>query len=183
MDSTPRPQASSLAVVPVLLAGGSGTRLWPLSREQYPKQFLSFLGQQSLFQNTALRVRTLAGVAPPVVIGSQAHRFLIAEQLRAIAAEATSILLEPEGRNTVTAAAVAAHFVAEKFGEDAYVFLAPADHAIPDDRAFPAAADPRIPDGRASAAAVACAAKAAADGYIVTFGIKPTRAETGYGYL
>jgi mannose-1-phosphate guanylyltransferase/mannose-6-phosphate isomerase len=169
MDSTPRPQAPALAVIPVLLAGGSGTRLWPLSREQYPKQFLSFLGQRSLFQNTALRVRGLQHVAPPVVIGSQAHRFLIAEQLGEIDVGATSILLEPEGRNTVTAAAVAAHFVAEKFGEDALVFLAPADHAIPDERAF--------------AAAVACAAKAAGDGYIVTFGIKPTRAETGYGYL
>jgi len=169
MDSTPRPQASSLAVIPVLLAGGSGTRLWPLSREQYPKQFLSFLGQQSLFQNTALRVRTIESSAAPIVIGSQAHRFLIAEQLREAGVDATAILLEPEGRNTVTAAAVAAHFIAGKFGEDALVFLAPADHAIPDERAF--------------AEAVTCASKAAADGYIVTFGIKPTRAETGYGYL
>jgi mannose-1-phosphate guanylyltransferase/mannose-6-phosphate isomerase len=169
MDSTPRPQACSLAVVPVLLAGGSGTRLWPLSREQYPKQFLSFLGQKSLFQNTALRVGTIDAAMPPVVIGSQAHRFLIAEQLREANVAATSILLEPEGRNTVTAAAVAAHFVAEKFGEHALMLIAAADHAILDEPAF--------------ARAVANATQAAADGFIVTFGIKPTRAETGYGYL
>jgi mannose-1-phosphate guanylyltransferase/mannose-6-phosphate isomerase len=169
MDSTPRPQAHSLAVVPVLLAGGSGTRLWPLSREQYPKQFLSFLGQRTLFQNTALRVGTIDAATPPVVIGSQAHRFLIAEQLREANVAATSILLEPEGRNTVTAAAVAAHFVAEKFGERALILIAAADHAILDEPAF--------------ARAVANATEAASDGFIVTFGIKPTRAETGYGYL
>jgi mannose-1-phosphate guanylyltransferase/mannose-6-phosphate isomerase len=165
----PRPQASPLAVIPVLLAGGSGTRLWPLSREQYPKQFLSFLGQRSLFQNTALRVGGIEAAVSPIVVGSQAHRFLIAEQLREADVEATSILLEPHGRNTVTAAAVAAHFVAAQFGEDALIFLAAADHAIEDQHAF--------------ARAVECAAKAAADDYIVTFGIKPTRAETGYGYL
>jgi mannose-1-phosphate guanylyltransferase / mannose-6-phosphate isomerase len=169
MHSTPRPPADSLAVVPVLLAGGSGTRLWPLSREQYPKQFLSFLGQQSLFQNTALRVGMIDGAMPPVVIGSQAHRFLIAEQLREANVAATSILLEPEGRNTVTAAAVAAHFVAEKFGERALILIAAADHAILDEPAF--------------ARAVATGVRVAADGFIVTFGIKPTRAETGYGYL
>jgi len=106
---------------------------------------------------------------PPIVIGSQAHRFLIAEQLREANVAATSILLEPEGRNTVTAAAVAAHFVAEKFGERALILIAAADHAILDEHAF--------------ARAVATAAQAAADGFIVTFGIKPTRAETGYGYL
>src|SRR5690242_1203034 len=136
MDSTPRPQADALAVVPVLLAGGSGTRLWPLSREQYPKQFLSFLGQRSLFQNTALRVGLIDAAMPPVVIGSQAHRFLIAEQLREANVAASSILLEPEGRNTVTAAAVAAHFVAEKFGERALILIAAADHAILDESAF-----------------------------------------------
>jgi mannose-1-phosphate guanylyltransferase/mannose-6-phosphate isomerase len=148
MDFMPRPQASPLAVIPVLLAGGSGTRLWPLSREQYPKQFLSFLGQRSLFQNTALRVGGIEAVRSPIVVGSQAHRFLIAEQLLEADIDATSILLEPHGRNTVTAAA---------------------DHAIADQSAF--------------ARAVQCAAKSAADDYIVTFGIKPTRAETGYGYL
>ena len=169
MEVIPCPQASSLAVIPVLLAGGSGTRLWPLSREQYPKQFLSFLGQRSLFQNTALRVQSIEAAAPPVVVGSQSHRFLIAEQLREANVPATSILLEPTGRNTVTAAAVAAHFVVGEFGEQALVFLAAADHAILDSSAF--------------VRAVEYAARAADDGYIVTFGIKPTRAETGYGYL
>jgi len=169
MDFTPRPQANSLAVIPVLLAGGSGTRLWPLSREQYPKQFLSFLGQRSLFQNTALRVGTIEDAMPPIVVGSRAHRFVIAEQLREAHVPSTSIILEPHGRNTVTAAAVAAHFVAAEFGRDALIFLAAADHAILDERAF--------------ALAVGAAAQAASEDYIVTFGIKPTRAETGYGYL
>jgi len=169
MEFSPRPQANALAVVPVLLAGGSGTRLWPLSREQYPKQFLSLLGRLSLFQNTALRISAVESSAAPVVVGSHAHRFVIAEQLREADVPATSILLEPEGRNTVTAAAVAAHFVAEEFGEDALMLLLPADHAIPDQSAFERA--------------VKCAAQAAAQDYIVTFGIKPTRAETGYGYL
>ena len=169
MDFMPRPQASPLAVVPVLLAGGSGTRLWPLSREQYPKQFLSFLGQRSLFQNTALRVGAIEHALPPIVVGSRAHRFLMAEQLREASVPATSILLEPHGRNTVTAAAVAAHFVAGEFGRDALIFLAAADHAILDEHAF--------------ARAVAAATNVASDDHIVTFGIKPTRAECGYGYL
>ena len=169
MDASPRPEAPAHAVVPVLLAGGSGTRLWPLSREHYPKQFLSLLGRHSLFQNTALRVSAVEGSTPPIIVGSHAHRFVIAEQLREADARATSILLEPHGRNTVTAAAVAAHYVAEEFGEDALIFLMAADHAIPDQSAFERA--------------VQAAAQAAAQDYIVTFGIKPTRAETGYGYL
>jgi len=169
MNSSPRPQASALAVTPVLLVGGSGTRLWPLSREQYPKQFLSLLGRQSLFQNTALRIGAVEGSTAPIIVGSRAHRFVIDEQLREADVKAASILLEPEGRNTVTAAAVAAHHAARESGDDALVLLMPADHAIPDQEAF--------------SRAVHAAARAAAQDYIVTFGIKPTRPETGYGYL
>jgi mannose-1-phosphate guanylyltransferase/mannose-6-phosphate isomerase len=156
-------------VVPVLMAGGSGTRLWPLSREQHPKQFLSLLGQQSLFQETALRTAKIDEATSPVVIGSGAHRFVIAEQLRQANIRDAAMLLEPEGRNTAPAAAVAAHFVAEEFGPDAIVFLMAADHAIGDQAAFEAA--------------VQSAIDAATQGYIVTFGITPTRPETGFGYL
>ncbi|NGY04631.1 mannose-1-phosphate guanylyltransferase/mannose-6-phosphate isomerase [Solimonas terrae] len=156
-------------MVPVLMAGGSGTRLWPLSREQHPKQFLSLLGQQSLFQQTVLRTTTIDEATAPVVIGSGTHRFVIAEQLRQAGIRDAAILLEPEGRNTAPAAAVAAHFVAEEFGPDAIVFLMAADHAIGDQAAFEAA--------------VQSAIDAASQGYIVTFGIRPTRPETGFGYL
>jgi mannose-1-phosphate guanylyltransferase/mannose-6-phosphate isomerase len=156
-------------VVPVLMAGGSGTRLWPLSREQHPKQFLSLLGRSSLFQDTALRTSKIDEAVSPVIIGSAAHRFVIAEQLRTAQIRDAAMLLEPEGRNTAPAAAVAAHFVAEEFGPDAIVFLMAADHAIGDQAAFEAA--------------VQSAVEAATQGYIVTFGIKPTRPETGFGYL
>ncbi|NKF22418.1 mannose-1-phosphate guanylyltransferase/mannose-6-phosphate isomerase [Solimonas marina] len=156
-------------VVPVLMAGGSGTRLWPLSREQHPKQFLSLLGNASLFQDTALRTAKIDEAVGPVVIGAAAHRFVIAEQLRQAKIRDAAMLLEPEGRNTAPAAAVAAHFVAEEFGPDAIVFLMAADHAIDDQAAFERA--------------VQSAVDAATQGYIVTFGIKPTRPETGFGYL
>ncbi|HEY9545597.1 MAG TPA: mannose-1-phosphate guanylyltransferase/mannose-6-phosphate isomerase [Solimonas sp.] len=156
-------------VVPVLMAGGSGTRLWPLSREQHPKQFLSLLGKSSLFQETALRTSRIEEAISPIVIGSVAHRFLIAEQLRQAEIRDAAVLLEPEGRNTAPAAAVAAHFVAEEFGPDALVFLMAADHAIGNQAAFEAA--------------VKSAVDVASQGYIVTFGITPTRPETGFGYL
>lgn len=156
-------------ITPVILAGGSGTRLWPLSREQYPKQFLSLLGDTSLFQDTVLRTATMDRMSGPLVVGSAAHRFLIAEQLQQVNAAKTTLLLEPEGRNTTPAVAVAAHLVADAFGPDALLFIMPADHAIADPVAF--------------AAAVKAAVEIAEMDYIVTFGIKPTRPETGFGYL
>jgi mannose-1-phosphate guanylyltransferase/mannose-6-phosphate isomerase len=158
-------------LVPVLLAGGVGTRLWPLSREQFPKQFHALLSDssRSLFQQTALRTAGIDQAVAPVVIGAEAHRFVLEEQLAQAKIRGATILLEPEGRNTAPAAAVASHFVAEEHGPDAILFIMAADHAIADKHAF--------------AQAVQQAMAAAAQGYIVTFGIKPTRPETGFGYL
>lgn len=158
-----------MILVPVMLAGGSGTRLWPLSREQHPKQFLKLIGDQTLLQGTALRARNLPGVVPPLAICGDRHRFIVAEQLQEAGISGAQIMLEPEGRNTAPAAAVVAHYVAEKHGPDALVFLMAADHVIPDQAAFESA--------------VRAACELAAQGRIVTFGITPTRPETGYGYM
>lgn len=156
--------------MPVILAGGSGTRLWPLSREVYPKQFLRIGGENTLLQQTALRAAQVPGVTAPVVICGEAHRFLVAEQLREIGVNHASIILEPEGRNTAPAAAVAALFAQQQHGDDALVFLMSADHAVADVPAF------------CQAASLAAEA-AAGDQRIVVFGIRATRPETGYGYL
>lgn len=158
-----------MTLLPVLMAGGSGTRLWPLSREQYPKQFLKLLNERSLLQNTALRVSRLEDSAPPLVIGGDAHRFVIAEQMREIGFDQATVMLEPEGRNTAPAAAVAAHYASTHFGPQALVFLLAADQAVENTPAF--------------IAAVEAAAKVAATGKIVTFGIQPTHPETGFGYI
>ncbi len=156
-------------ILPVLLAGGSGTRLWPQSREQYPKQFLNLIDDKSLLQNTALRAARIPGALPPLVICGDQHRFIAAEQLRQIGIKDATIILEPVGRNTAPAAAIAAQFAKEKYGEDTLVFLMAADHAVRDVDAF--------------AKSVGIASNAASLGRIVAFGIVPTRAETGYGYL
>lgn len=160
--------APSPSILPVLLAGGSGTRLWPLSRELYPKQFLNLVDTRSLLQNTALRAAQLPGALPPLVICGEQHRFIAAEQLRQVGASGC-VLLEPEGRNTAPAAAVAALHAVARHGPQTLVFLMAADHAIPDQAAF--------------ADAVSKAAALAAQGRIVTFGIQPTCPETGFGYL
>lgn len=156
-------------ILPVLLAGGSGTRLWPQSRELYPKQFLSLIDERSLLQNTALRAGAIPGALPPAVICNQEHRFLVAEQLRQVGIADPSVILEPEGRNSAPAAAVAAHFASERHGPETLVFLMAADHVIDDLDSF--------------AEAVKLASKQAQAGHIVTFGIVPTRAETGFGYV
>ena len=156
-------------IVPVMLAGGSGTRLWPLSRQLFPKQFLKLVSDRTMLQDTALRAAELPEVAPPIVICNEEHRFTVAEQLRAAGIERPTIVLEPEGRNTAPAAATAALQALEAHGRDALVFLMSADHAIPDTAAF--------------VEATGAAARAAAGGRLTTFGIKPTRAETGYGYI
>src|ERR1700761_896617 len=127
-------------IVPVLLAGGSGTRLWPLSREGYPKQFLKLTDEWSLLQHTARRAAALPGATAPILICNDAHRFLAAEQLRQAKVEGAQILLEPEGRNTAPAVAVACLVAREKHGEQACVFIMAADHIIPDQPAFAAAA-------------------------------------------
>lgn len=154
-------------VVPVILSGGSGSRLWPVSRKSYPKQFWPLLGDRTLLQDTALRGQK-AGLGAPVIVSNAEHRFIIAEQLREAGVHDARILLEPVGRNSAPAIAAAAFTVAEQ-DPDAVLWVMAADAAISDHGGLQAGLQ----------AAVAAARK----GYIVTFGIKPTRAETGYGYI
>ncbi|WP_070990095.1 mannose-1-phosphate guanylyltransferase/mannose-6-phosphate isomerase [Halofilum ochraceum] len=157
---------------PVLLAGGSGTRLWPLSRRAYPKQFVPLLGEESLFAATLGRLNGLEHAAPMVVCNEE-QRFLVAEEVRNSAIERASILLEPAGRNTAPAIALAA-LEARADDSDPILLVLPADHAIPDSAAFARAVE---------AAAAAAAAAAAEDGALVTFGIEPRSPATGYGYI
>jgi mannose-1-phosphate guanylyltransferase/mannose-6-phosphate isomerase len=158
---------SKNVIIPVILSGGSGSRLWPLSRKALPKQLLALAGPNTMIQETVSRVKG-EGFAPPILISNQEHRFLIAEQLRAHGVEGARIILEPAGRNTAPAAAVAALKVLED-DADGLLLLMPSDHVVGDVKAFHAA--------------VAAAAKAAQGGALVTFGIKPSAPETGYGYI
>ena len=153
----------------VVLSGGSGTRLWPLSREKYPKQLLPLLGQDSLLQATVRRVEGIAGIelAPPMVVCNEEYRFVVAEQLRTMGAPGT-LVLEPVGRNTAPALTLAA-LAATQGGADPVLLVMPADHVIVDTAAF--------------RSVVEAGAKLAADGKIVTFGITPLTPETGYGYI
>ena len=153
---------------PVLLSGGAGVRLWPMSRERFPKQLLNLTSERSMIQETALRVADPARFAPPLVVCNEEHRFVIAEQLREAAVAPAGIVLEPFGRNTAAAVAVAALRVAATDPE-ALILVLPADHLIRDVPAFLAVVD--------------VAARAATAGQLVTFGIKPTAPETGYGYI
>lgn len=152
---------------PVLLCGGSGTRLWPVSRRSRPKQFADIIGDTSLFQQSALRF-TGEGFLPPLIVTGEAFRFVVAEQLAQVGIDPGGILIEPEGRNTAAAAAAAA-LAAVADDPEALMLLAPSDHAVPDAAAFQDA--------------IRTAAAAAQDARIVTFGIRPTRPETGYGWL
>lgn len=152
---------------PILLCGGSGTRLWPLSRKSYPKQFARLMGEESLFQASAKRLSG-AGYAAPLVVTGDPFRFIVTEQLAAVELSPAGILIEPEGRNTGPAVLAAALHLALKEPQ-ALMLVAPSDHVIPDPAAF--------------RAVVEAAAERAQAGDLVTFGIKPTRAETGYGYL
>jgi mannose-1-phosphate guanylyltransferase/mannose-6-phosphate isomerase len=153
---------------PVLLCGGSGERLWPLSRRQYPKQFLALNGDGSLLQATAQRVEGLDDLAAPIAVANSDYRFLVAEQLRSAGAGEAAVLLEPAARNTAPAVAAAA-MVALRRDADALILVMPSDHVITDTAAFQAA----VTVGR----------QAAVEGRLVTFGIRPTHAETGYGYI
>jgi len=155
-------------IYPVILSGGSGTRLWPMSRSLYPKQLLALIGETSLLQQTVRRVAGQPGFAPSLIVANEEHRFIIAEQLREIGVEAAGLLLEPVGRNTAPAAAVAALRIAEG-ASDGLVLVMPSDHVIADPKAFHQA--------------IGRAAGAAKTGRLVTFGITPDRAETGYGYI
>ncbi|WP_110687418.1 mannose-1-phosphate guanylyltransferase/mannose-6-phosphate isomerase [Salinicola aestuarinus] len=153
-------------LIPVILAGGAGTRLWPVSRASYPKQFLPVVGEQSMLVETLSRLKP-AATGDPIVICQESHRFLVAEQLRAVNQRA-EIVLEPMMRNTAPAIAVAALAALER-DEEAMLLVLPADHAIAQPEALLAALEP--------------ARIAAQTGKLVTFGIHPTRAETGYGYI
>jgi mannose-1-phosphate guanylyltransferase/mannose-6-phosphate isomerase len=159
-------------LLPVILSGGSGTRLWPLSRDTRPKQFLPLVGERSLFQQAVLRTRAVkAPVQGPMVVCNESHRPLVEEQLRELGVASTAVVLEPTARNTAPAVGAAA-LLAQRLaasGSDALLLVLPADHLIRDVDAF--------------AAAVEAAAAAAAEGYLVTFGVVPDRPETGYGYL
>ncbi|MGG2099239.1 mannose-1-phosphate guanylyltransferase/mannose-6-phosphate isomerase [Stenotrophomonas sp. NRRL B-14846] len=155
------------SIQPVILSGGSGTRLWPLSREAYPKQFLPLAGELTMLQATWKRVAPIAARGP-LVIANEEHRFVAAEQLQQVGAEPAAIILEPVGRNTAPAIAVAA-LEATREGADALLLVLPSDHVITNETAF--------------RSAVQAAAAAAEAGKLVTFGIVPTGPETGYGYI
>ncbi len=154
-------------LLPVILSGGSGTRLWPLSRESYPKQFLPLTGDLTMLQATWHRVAPIAG-RPPLVVANEEHRFVAAEQLQQVGAKPQAILLEPVGRNTAPAITVAA-LEATRNGDDAILLVLPSDHVVSDEQAFQDAVSLALP--------------AAAAGKLVTFGIVPTAPETGYGYI
>lgn len=168
-----------MIIQPVILSGGSGTRLWPLSREYYPKQLLALIGDRSMLQQTAVRLEGLADhiapaaglcldVAPPVVVCNQVHRYLVAEQLRKVGIEASAIILEPVGRNTAPALNLAALDALEQ-GRDPILLVMAADHVVGDVAAFHRA--------------VGVAAALANDGRLVTFGVVPDQPHTGFGYL
>jgi mannose-1-phosphate guanylyltransferase / mannose-6-phosphate isomerase len=159
-------------VWPVVMAGGSGTRLWPLSRSGFPKQFLVLSGNTSLFQQAVARLQGLADasidLAAPVVVGNEEHRFLVLDQLRELHAEPSAVLLEPMGRNTAPAVTLAA-LQAEAAGTDPVLVVTPADQTVTDGAAF--------------TASLRRAVQAAAAGAITILGITPDKAETGYGYI
>ena len=155
-------------VIPVILSGGSGTRLWPLSRQAYPKQFLALLGERSLFQETLDRLQTLPDCGSPILVCNEQHRFLVAEQIRVLGISDATILLEPIGRNTAPAVACAALAALEK-DSDAMLLVLPADHLIRD--------VPRFHQ------TLLTGVQAAEKGHLVTFGIVAEKPETGYGYI
>ena len=157
-----------MKVIPVILCGGAGTRLWPLSRELYPKQLLALVDDYSLLQNTVTRCAGHPDVTAPMLVCNEEHRFLVAEQLREIDEEASRIILEPEGRNTAPAVALAAH-EAMKTDDGAILVVLPSDHVIHKTTLF--------------LEALTTAIDLAKDDALVTFGVVPDKPETGYGYI
>jgi len=164
--------SASISIQPVIMAGGSGTRLWPLSRSGFPKQFLALAGDDSLFQQAVARLKGLAApgvnVKAPLIVGNAEHRFLALEQLREMGVEPASVILEPVGRNTAPALTLAA-LAAREDGSDPVLVVSPADQTVGDAAAFTSALHDAI--------------RSAADGAIVILGITPDRPETGYGYI
>ena len=155
-------------LLPVVMSGGSGTRLWPLSRKLYPKQFLPLVNSDTMFQNTINRIQGISGILPPVVICNEEHRFIVAEQLRSSNFNSSGILLEPVGKNTAPAVAVAA-LHAVRAGDDPVLLVLAADHDIKMPEIFQKVVESALP--------------AAEDGKLITFGIVPNAPETGYGYI
>ena len=160
-----------MKIIPIIISGGSGTRLWPLSRKLYPKQFLPLISELTMFQETITRLNSSNSIdiSPPVIVCNADHRFLVAAQLQELKINHCGIFLEPEGRNTAPAIAVAALHASNIESSDALILVLPADHVISDVNAF--------------TAAIEIAAKAALKGDLVTFGVVPTHAHTGYGYI
>jgi mannose-1-phosphate guanylyltransferase/mannose-6-phosphate isomerase len=162
----------TISVQSVIMAGGSGTRLWPLSRAGYPKQFLVLSGNRSLFQQAAARLQALGGdgiaVGRPLIVGNEEHRFLVLDQLRELRIDPAALLLEPTGRNTAPALTLAA-LQAQANGEDPVLVVTPADQTVTDETAF--------------VQALQQAVRLAAEGGITILGITPDRPETGYGYI
>ena len=161
-------------IIPVIMSGGSGSRLWPQSRSLYPKQFLPLVNDQTMLQNTITRLDGLENISPPLLIANEDHRFLAAEQFRQLGREAGGIILEPVGRNTAPAVALAAlkalnHRDHKAHKEEPVLLVLAADHVIQDEGAFHRVVEAALP--------------AARDGKLVTFGIVPTHPETGYGYI
>jgi mannose-1-phosphate guanylyltransferase/mannose-6-phosphate isomerase len=155
-------------IIPVILAGGSGTRLWPLSRKHYPKQLLKLFGDKTMLQQTLLRLQGVPNLAPPIVVCNEEHRFMVAEQLHEIGQQKSSIILEPIARNTAPALALAA-IHARTLDDDSVLLVLSADHMIKEVEIFQAALSKAI--------------DAANVGHLATFGVQPTRPETGYGYI
>jgi mannose-1-phosphate guanylyltransferase / mannose-6-phosphate isomerase len=157
-------------ILPVLLAGGSGTRLWPLSRKSYPKQFSNLMDKTTLFQNSALRLTTsdIIQFAPPLTLTNSAFRFIVSEQLQSIGIDPGPILIEPAAKNTA-AAIIAASILAYSKDQEAILLVAPSDHVIPNVDEFHEV--------------ISAGLSQVKDGMMVTFGINPNRPETGYGYL
>ena len=160
--------ANATKIYPVILSGGSGTRLWPMSRAHYPKQLLAMVGERTMLQETALRFSDATRFHPVMVISNDQHRFMVAEQLQQAGIEWSDLILEPFGRNTAPAAAIAALRLVEK-DEAAIMCLLPSDHVIDDLKAFGKAMEKALP--------------ASQTGHLVTFGMTPTHPETGYGYI
>ena len=160
-----------MTLIPVILSGGSGTRLWPLSREMFPKQLLPLVSKGTMLQETLARLSGVEDIGPPIVVSNENHRFLVAEQLRESRVAAQAIILEPVGRNTAPAVAVAAMAAISAAPEgarsasDLVLLVLPADHVIRDVAAFQRA--------------IAIGRKAAAAGKLVTFGVVATKPETG----
>ena len=157
-------------IIPVILCGGTGTRLWPLSRKSYPKQFLSIDSNtnKSLLQSTQERIKNIQGINRPILICNEEHRFIVAEQMREIKVNPQSIILEPFGRNTAPAIALGV-IKAKLISSNSIALILPADHVIGNLEKFISIIEESI--------------KIAEKGYIITFGVKPTKAETGYGYI